>query len=63
MLRDESFITSWGGGAVIFRGGGGGIVCDVLGVEKKMTYGQEGSCISSGIAGGCQMCSIGLSFH
>ena len=32
-IRDESFITSWGGGAVIFRGGG---------VENKMTYGQGG---------------------
>ena len=51
-VRDESFITSWGG-AVIFRGGGQNFFCDVPGgVEKKMTYGQGGSCISSGIGGG-----------
>ena len=32
------------------------------GVENKVTYGQGGSCILSGIGGG-QMCSTGLSFH
>ena len=64
MFRDESFITSWGGGgAVIFRGGVGNFLVMYWGVENKMTYGQGGSCISSGIGGGGQMCSIGLSFH
>ena len=42
LIRDESFITSWGGGgAVIFRGGVGIFFGDVLGggVENKMTNG------------------------
>ena len=41
-VRDESFITSWGGR--LYSGGGvGKFFGDVLGgVENKMTYGQGG---------------------
>ena len=60
-IRDESFITSWGGR--LYSGGVGNFFGDVLGGgENKMTYGQGGSCISSGMGGG-QIGSIGLSFH
>ena len=61
ILRDESFITSWGGG----EGGyiqrvDGNFFGDALSVcvcggggENKMTYGRGmGSCISSGMGGG-----------
>ena len=51
--RDESFIISWGGGGRLYSGGVGNFFGDVLGGGElkilKMTYGQGGSCISSGI--------------
>ena len=47
-VRDESFIISWGGR--LFSGGVRNFFGDVLGgVENKITYGQGGSCILSGI--------------
>ena len=51
-VRDESFITSWGGGRLYSGGAGRKFFwwCTV-GVENKITYGQGGSCISSGIGG------------
>ena len=43
IIRDESFITSWGGGGYIQGGGVGNVFGDVLGEgENKMTYGQGG---------------------
>ena len=39
------------GGPVIFRGGRNFFLWCTGGVEKKMSYGQGGSCISSGIGG------------
>ena len=48
MVRDESFITRWGGGGYI-RGGVGIFFGDVLGGENKNPFGQGGSYISSGI--------------
>ena len=44
IFRDESFITSWGGGGYIQGRGVGIFFGDVLGGggEKKMTYGQGG---------------------
>ena len=62
-LRDESFITSWGGGRLYSGGGVGNFFGDVLGggVENKMTYGQGGHVFRQVLGG--QMCSIGLSFH
>ena len=43
-VRDESFITGGGRGAVIFRGGGRIFFGDVLGGggENKKPLGQEG---------------------
>ena len=50
-IRDESFITSWGGR--LYSGGESEIFLVMYwgGGENKITYGQGGSCISSGIGG------------
>ena len=54
VVRDESFITTWGG---LYSGGGRKFLGDVLGgVENKMTHGQGRSCILSGIGGGGVRC-------
>ena len=58
-IRDESFITSWGGrGAVIFRGGGSEcfLVMYWGGGENKMTYGQGGGHVFRQVLGGGVRC-------
>ena len=54
-FRDESFITSWGGGAGYIQGGGGRKFfwwCTGGGVENKMTHGQGGGHVFCQVLGG-----------
>ena len=63
-LRDESFITGWGGGGGYIQGMGSEMFLVMYwGVENKMTYGQGVMYFVRFWGGGGQMCSIGLSFH
>ena len=57
MFRDESFITSWGGGGWgrLYSGGGSEIFLVMYlggGVENKLTYGQGGGHVFRQVLGG-----------